>query len=189
MARILRIQPNPCLNCGRGFSKATVGAKCCSISCHFALRRRVSVDRRAEYFAWFDMRRRCLNSSHKNFPSYGARGIAICSRWIESFDNFYADMGPRPPGMTLERVDNDGQYSPGNCKWDTQRAQRNNTRKNVFLTHEGRRATRSQWSAITGMATGTIRTRIASGWPADRALTQRPDQRRNWRKKPTEIKA
>jgi len=81
------------------------------------------------YTSWAAMKSRCYRKGNNRYYAYGARGIVVCERWKESFSNFLADMGPRPPGTTLDRIDSDGNYEPSNCKWSTIAEQNKNRRR------------------------------------------------------------
>lgn len=99
-----------------------------------------------EYSTWSKMLQRCHNQNNPKYVIYGARGIQVCDRWRTSFDNFYTDMGPKPsPKHSIDRVDNNGNYSPENCKWATKTEQANNTRSNIVITYEGLTKTLGEW--------------------------------------------
>jgi hypothetical protein len=104
--------------------------------------------------------------------NYGGRGIGVCERWHHSFVNFIADMGPKPtPTHTIERIDNDGNYEPSNCRWATRAEQNNNKRDNRIIEYNGQSLNVSQWATVTGLEESTIRHRLDSGWSIKRALT------------------
>ena len=125
---------------------------------------------KAEYRNWQAMRARCNDPQNRCYAIYGARGISICERW-DSFANFYSDMGPRPSDShSIDRIDNNGNYEPGNCRWATQIEQSNNIRRNVRVTIYGRSLTVAQWSRISLVEHSVIRYRLRSGWDAKRAV-------------------
>jgi hypothetical protein len=119
------------------------------------------------YYCWATMKQRCKNPRASKYGFYGARGVTYCDRW-EKFANFIADMGPRPPGTTLDRIDSNGNYEPGNCRWANHEEQHNNTRRNVFVEFGGKNLTLSQWSRLTGVPKPTLARRAKDGWPPER---------------------
>lgn len=122
-----------------------------------------------EWIAWQSMLRRCEDPQHRSYPHYGARGIRVCERW-HRFEAFFADMGPRPKGLTLERCDVDGDYEPHNCCWATLSEQARNRRSNHLLTYAGETMCLAAWAERLGMETGTLYGRIKEGWSTARAI-------------------
>lgn len=136
----------------------------------------------SEYQTWSAMNQRCANPEHQAYASYGGRGIKVCKRWRNSFPNFLEDMGPRPgKGYSLDRVDNDGDYEPANCRWTTQLDQMNNRRMNRRITFRGETMTVSQWAAKTGISKNTLSRRIDSGWAIERAMTEPTGSGKRWK--------
>jgi hypothetical protein len=125
------------------------------------------------YHSWRNMRNRCLNPRGQDFHYYGGRGISICPEW-DDFWVFAKDMGERPEGYTIDRIDNDGNYCPENCRWASRAEQAANKRdyKNArLLTLNGRTQSQNKWATELGMAPTTIYLRLRAGWPVERALT------------------
>lgn len=127
------------------------------------------------------MRNRCANSAEPSYPRYGGRGIQVCQRW-ELFENFLADMGSRPTRHhQIERIDNDGNYEPGNCRWATRSENCNNRVSSRVLAHDSRTLTLAEWSRETGLNSHTIANRIDRlGWTVGRALTTPPRRDRRY---------
>ena len=126
----------------------------------------------SEYGIWTGLIRRCTSPSHKQYRDYGGRGITVCDRWL-TFDNFYFDMGPRPSkAYSIDRVDNDGPYSPENCRWATDVTQSNNRRNNRILAINGQTKTMAQWGKLRGLGSSVICKRIERGWPIDESILQ-----------------
>ena len=124
-----------------------------------------------EFITWSAMRQRCGDPGNDNYASYGGRGIKVCDRWIDSFENFFADMGSRPKGTSLDRIDNEGHYEPGNCRWATPKEQGNNRRTNVRLTYKGQERTIAEWASTVGCCPKAFAYRVRSGWCMEKALT------------------
>lgn len=121
------------------------------------------------YLSWVGMRRRCIREDRPHWGDYGGRGIRICDRW-ESYENFVADMGERPAGCTLDRIDNDGDYEPSNCRWATPSEQSRNRRSNRPITVDGETRTIVEWSELSGVHRSTIWRRLKRGWAPREAV-------------------
>lgn len=123
-----------------------------------------------EFITWASMHARCSNPNARRYARYGGRGITVCERW-KDFAAFYADMGARPPHHSLDRIDNDGHYSPENCRWATWKQQNRNTRANHKLTLNGITDCIAGWAERTGIPPRRIASRLCRGWTVERALT------------------
>ncbi len=123
-----------------------------------------------EYQTWRAMHQRCSNQNDVRYSCYGGRGIKVCERW-RKFENFYADMGPRPSRkLSLERDNNDGDYEPSNCRWATPKHQARNRRSNRIVTVKGKAMTLAEAVERAGASYGTVAARLNRGWDIDRAL-------------------
>lgn len=124
------------------------------------------------YRSWIAMHTRCGNPNHDGYSEYGGRGISVCEEW-KSFERFLSDMGERPSGTTIDRIDNSRGYEPGNCQWASHSEQENNKRATVKITFKGRSHSIAEWARITGIGYQTLRKRLEYGWPPERILTQK----------------
>ena len=121
------------------------------------------------YRIWQAMLSRCRNPNNARAKDYSARGICVCDRWLK-FENFLADMGEAPEKHSIDRINNEGNYEPDNCRWATSSQQMNNTRRNVFIEHQGLRLTPPQWERRLGLSATTIRKRLRRGLTVAEAL-------------------
>jgi len=118
-------------------------------------------------------KQRCYNQNCRDYKHYGGRGIRICERWLESTENFILDMGLRPDGMTLERIDNQGDYTPENCVWATRLTQSQNTRNARQITYKGETLTVAEWERRLGFSRGTLKARFnLLHYSVDEAMTK-----------------
>lgn len=124
------------------------------------------------YLRWHLMRRRCEKAGSPGYENYGGRGIRVCERW-RNFAEFYEDMGSPPgPGFSLDRVDNDGNYEPGNCRWATRAEQSRNTRVNRVITHAGKTQCLTDWARELGVTQSTLAERLNNGLSTKEALVR-----------------
>lgn len=124
-----------------------------------------------EYQSWSHMRSRCTNPLDDRYSDYAGRGITVCIEWLESFETFYADMGPRPCGTSIERRDNMLGYYKENCYWATATEQQNNMRLNRFITWQGETLSIAEWSRRTGIPRNRLTKRLDTGWSMARVFS------------------
>lgn len=133
--------------------------------------------RNPTYSKYQAMKQRCLNPKHVGYPNYGGRGVKVCQRWLNSFENFLEDMGEAPTGASIDRVNSDGDYEPSNCRWATRDEQANNTRANVKVEVSGMTFPSLKKAAEHfGISYGAARQRIQRGASIELALTAPPVQ-------------
>jgi len=131
--------------------------------------------RTGTYSTWNSMKNRCDNPRAQDYYLYGARGISVCDRWRD-FKNFYADMGEKPAGLTIERIDINGDYEPSNVRWATRAEQTRNTRSNRNLTVNNLTLCVTDWAIKVGVRRNLIYQRLNAGWEIERAIFT-PSQR------------
>ncbi len=149
-------------SCGCLKSDVT-GARNIANTKHGQSKRNTSAPSR-EYNSWSQMICRCENPKHQAYDRYGGRGIAVCDRWRKSFEDFFADMGARPPKTSLDRIDTNKGYDLSNCKWSTHTEQQRNKRDNVMITIDGETLCQSAWAERSGIGPTVIAGRIKRGW-------------------------
>ncbi len=119
---------------------------------------------------WCAMKQRCNYAQSKQYPAYGGRGITVCARWNDSFENFLADMGERPKGMTIDRIDSDGNYEPKNCRWATDPDQQRNRRSTILVERNGVTKCVKDWCDELGLKPDAVYGRIRRGATPSEAL-------------------
>jgi len=149
-------------------SGKSTGCRSCAILKHGHSSHRAGKLSR-EYKTWMSMKQRCANPKAGFYARYGGRGITVCDRW-NLFVNFLADMGVRPPDHSLDRIDNDGNYEPGNCRWATRKQQSYNKSNNRTFTYKGKTKCVKEWCAFLGMDEGLVRGRLGLNWPFVKAI-------------------
>lgn len=143
-----------------------------------------------EYGPWREMKKRCTNPKAKHYDKYGGRGIKVCDEWMHSFAAFFAYMGPRPsPDHSVDRIDNDGNYEPGNCRWATRFEQQANTRMTRLVTIDGKTLSFCGWAREKGLSYGLIRQRESKGWTLYDAIMTPPLRSRKGKPNKNQIAA
>lgn len=142
------------------------------------------MSRSSVYHIWSSMKARCDHPSTRNFADYGGRGISVCDRWRDSFEAFYEDMGPRPtPQHSIDRIDVNGNYEPGNCRWATRLEQGSNKRNNRLVEVRGQVMTLAEACRLSPLGRNSILARIEGGMSAEDALSLPPDKSQGSRRK------
>jgi hypothetical protein len=159
-----------CEDCGRERNRI-VGKLRGSDSPNFKHGHKLGYTCSRTYASWAMMLARCGNPNDNRYHRYGGRGITVYERWQRSFSYFLEDMGERPIGSTLDRIDNNGNYTPQNCRWATREEQANNKSNSCRITFEGRTQTVAQWARELGISHMTIRSRLKMGRPLEEVFS------------------
>ena len=141
--------------------------------------------RNPTYQTWLDMRQRCTNPNSPPYKNYGGRGIKVCNRWLD-FKSFLEDMGERPIGLSIDRIDNNGNYEPSNCRWVNHKTQCRNYRRNVIIEYGKKKMCIAEWADFLGIKRKTLTCRFQRGYSIRDALNMRVNAKRyrRWHKKP-----
>ena len=143
-------------------------------------RRTHGASRTSVYRTWTVAKGRCYNPTDPHYDRYGARGIQMCDAWRQSFQAFFAAVGPRPPHTSLDRINNDGHYEPGNVRWATAKQQGRNQTRTVRVVHQGEALTIGEWAERTGLHASLLYYRIRqAGWTVAEALTTPSQKKQN----------
>ncbi|MEH2148574.1 hypothetical protein [Nostoc sp.] len=128
------------------------------------------------WYSWRGMLDRCRRENSTSWERYGGKGIKVCDRWQgdNGFENFLMDMGERPEGKTLDRIDSSGDYCPKNCRWATPKEQRLNTSRTRWMTYDGKTLCLSDWASELGMDRNTLNNRLNKGWSIEKTLSTPP---------------
>lgn len=121
------------------------------------------MSRSREYESWKQAKQRCHNPNNPQYPEWGGKGITMCPEWRNDFQTFYAHIGPCPEGLTLDRIDNAGNYEPGNVRWATRKQQIRNRKNTVMLEHAGERLSASDWAERLGVSAGRLKRHVRNG--------------------------
>lgn len=144
--------------------------KSCGCSKYDHVRTHGKSNKVPEYKIWTSMRGRINNKNNTRYAAYGGRGIKLDPRW-NSFETFLVDMGPRPSSKhSIDRINNNGDYTPTNCRWATNAEQCNNTRRNKWITWNGQTLTEAEWARTLNIRRTTIQQRLRKNWPLDRVF-------------------
>lgn len=142
-------------------------------SCGCIAKKQNGLSQSSTYRTYKAMLQRCYDSKVPHYKRYGAKGIKVCDRWLDSFFNFLQDMGSRPENCTLDRIDNKGDYNPTNCRWATLKKQANNRAGNHIISAFGQKMTLTEWAEKMKINWFTLRKRIITGLPIEIALTKK----------------
>lgn len=152
-------------------SNMTKSCGCLAMKACKIVRKTHGLSKSRTYTIWQGMRNRCNDENYKNYNNYGGRGIRVCDRWMESFENFYEDMGNRPNEMSLDRKDVNGNYCKENCKWSTSKEQNNNRRNNHYIEYKGEIKTIQQWADEFNLKYKTLYDRITKmKWTIEKSI-------------------